>query len=235
MHADGRKQTPTITPEILGMLEWLSGTGWILRDESFVAIWCNEAYARFGGLTRDDIVGTRLTDFISQEAARDRERSYSAAIEEQRPVTNIQFNGDDRMLSIVFPIDEESFGYKGVLCMIQEAPRVLDADLDVIDTVVESPVLVRLASLSTAELRVLYYLAHGNTTQQISKSIFRSTKTIENQIASIHRKVGTATRGELVQFASGRGIEKYTPDEWEAIINSERSEYEIAKPESDLD
>jgi DNA-binding CsgD family transcriptional regulator len=232
MRSTTQRQTPTITPELLSILEWLSGTGWILRDDAFVAVWCNDAYARFNGLKPADIVGTRLRDFISEEAAQDREASYTIAIEERRPVTNIQFNGDSRTLSIVFPIDKESFGHSGVLCMIQEAPRVIDHDLDIIDTIIKSPVLNRLVSLSIAELRILYYLAGGNSTTQISKTLSRSAKTIENQIASIHKKVGTTTRGELVQFVCGRGIEKYTPDEWEAIINSERAQFEIRSPET---
>lgn len=224
MHARS-KQTPKVTPEMLGLLEWLSGSGWILRNEDFVAIWCNEAYAAIGNLKPEDVVGTKLADYIGDDAAKDRERSYSVAIEENRPVTNIQFTGDDRMLSMIFPIDEEAFGHKGVLCMIQEAPRGDNLKLKEIETVVQSPVFVQLAALSTAELRVLYYLARGNSTQQISEKLFRSTKTVENQISNIHRKIGTKSRGELVQFASGRGIEKYTPDEWESIITTARAEF----------
>jgi DNA-binding CsgD family transcriptional regulator len=222
MHAKPH-QTPKITPETLEFLEWHMGTGWVLRDEHFVAIWCNNTYARFGGFPREKIIGTRLSDFIGEQAAKDREHAYAVAINEHRPVSNIQFNGDDRMLSTVFPIDEESFGHKGVLCMIQETPKTYPIELDDVDTIIQSPVFTKLASLSTAELRVLYYLANGNTTQEISERLFRSTKTIENQISSIHKKIGTATRGELVKFASGRGIEKYTPDEWESIITAPSS------------
>lgn len=217
MHAKPN-QTPKITPETLPFLEWHMGTGWVLRDEHFVAIWCNDTYARFGGFPRERIIGTRLSDFISEQAAKDRERAYEIAIIENRPVSNIQFNGDDRMLSTVFPIDEESFGHKGVLCLIQEAPKTYTLELGDVESIIQSPVFTKLATLSTAELRVLYYLANGNTTQEIAERLFRSIKTVENQISSIHKKVGTATRGELVNFASGRGIEKYTPEEWESII-----------------
>ena len=176
MHARS-KQTPKVTPEMLGLLEWLSGSGWILRNEDFVAIWCNEAYAAIGNLKPEDVVGTKLADYIGDDAAKDRERSYSVAIEENRPVTNIQFTGDDRMLSMIFPIDEEAFGHKGVLCMIQEAPRGDNLKLEAIETVVQSPVFVQLAALSTAELRVLYYLARGNSTQQISENRPKPSKT----------------------------------------------------------
>lgn len=161
-------------------------------------------------------------------------------MEENRPVTNIQFSGDDRLISTVFPIEEQLFGHRGALCMIQEAPKVFDNDHTTIDLIVESPVFLRLAPLSTSELRILYHLAKGKTTQQIASDLFRSNKTVENQISNMHKKLGTSSRGQLVQFASGRGIEKYTPDQWETIITSVRTDFDAtggankaAKPNTD--
>ena len=222
---NNKQRTPKITPETLEFLEWHLGVGWVLRDEQYIAKWCNETYSRFGGFPREKIIGTRLSDFIAEPAAKDRERSYEIAINENRPVSNIQFNGDDRMISTIFPIDEESFGHKGVLCMIQEAPKTYTIELDEVEHIVKSPVFSKLAPLSTAELRVLYYLASGSSTQEISSQLFRSMKTIENQISSIHKKLGTSSRGELVKFASGRGIERYSPEEWESIITGSISTF----------
>lgn len=214
------RQIPDITPKTLTLLEWLSGTAWVLRNEDLVATWCNDAYAQLAKSTHDEVIGSRLTDIMPEQAARDREASYILALSSKKPVRSIQFSADDRMLSILFPIDEQAFGYKGVLCLIQEAPEITEMDPSEIDVMVQSPVLDRLAALSTAELRVLYHLACGRSTLEISKQLFRSTKTIENHIASIHNKIGSKSRGELVQFASGRGLKKYTPEEWEAIITN---------------
>lgn len=35
------RQTPRITPDMLDLLSWTAGTGWVLRDERLVARWCN--------------------------------------------------------------------------------------------------------------------------------------------------------------------------------------------------
>ncbi len=227
------RELPNITPETLVFLEWLSGTAWVLRNEQLVAIWCNDAYAQLAKTTREKVIGTDLTDVIPLQAARDREASYIRAMETQKPIRSIQFSADDRMLSILFPINERAFGHKGVLCMLQEDPAITDIDPLEIDVILESPVLDKLAALSTAELRVLYHLACGRTTFEISKQLFRSTKTIENHIASIHNKIGTKSRGELVQFASGRGLKKYSPEEWEAIITNPVTKHYIPSKQQD--
>lgn len=214
------RQLPNITPETLVFLEWLSGTAWVLRNEQLVAIWCNDAYAQLAKSTREQVIGTNLADVIPLQAAQDREASYIRAMETQRPIRSIQFSADDRMLSILFPINEHAFGHKGVLCMLQEDPVITDINPMEIDVIVKSAVLNQLAALTTSELRVLYHLACGRSTLEISEQLFRSNKTVENHIANIHNKIGTKSRGELVQFASGRGLKKYTPEEWEAIITN---------------
>jgi two-component system response regulator NreC len=60
--------------------------------------------------------------------------------------------------------------------------------------------------LSARESEVLRLIALGYTSAEIGCKLHLSRRTIETHRASIHRKLGLATRAELVHFALRRHL-----------------------------
>lgn len=60
--------------------------------------------------------------------------------------------------------------------------------------------------LSPRETEVLRLIALGHTSAEIARKLHLSRRTIETHRASIHRKLGLATRAELVHFALRRHL-----------------------------
>ncbi len=62
------------------------------------------------------------------------------------------------------------------------------------------------------------FSAKGMSTNDIASTLNRSSKTIEKQVNSIHTKLGTHSRAELVRYATERGIQSFTDEDWTAIV-----------------
>jgi two-component system, NarL family, response regulator NreC len=60
--------------------------------------------------------------------------------------------------------------------------------------------------LSTREVEVLRLITLGHTSVEIAGRLDLSPRTVESHRARIHRKLGLATRAELVRYALGRGL-----------------------------
>ena len=80
---------------------------------------------------------------------------------------------------------------------------------------VSPPVAVRLDSLNSSltehkltarEVEVLRLIALGHTSVEIARKLHLSPRTVETHRAHIHRKLGLATRAELVRYALRRGL-----------------------------
>ncbi|MGH7330143.1 MAG: response regulator transcription factor, partial [Polyangiaceae bacterium] len=65
---------------------------------------------------------------------------------------------------------------------------------------------VETTPLTPAERRVLEALAEGYPTKEIAAVTGRSSKTVNNQITSILRKLQARSRGEAVARARRRGL-----------------------------
>jgi two-component system, NarL family, response regulator NreC len=61
-------------------------------------------------------------------------------------------------------------------------------------------------ALSPREVEVLRLIALGNTSVEIARKLHLSPRTVETHRANIHRKLGLATRAELVRYALRRGL-----------------------------
>jgi len=156
-------------------------------------------------------------------AARERGAIHRRVIETGRPSSQHEFLHDSRLRSTVLPLDADGFGHAGVLVVLKHAP--FEPHLDSAAArlpLIASPALGRLVHLSSRELQVLYYIASGMTTNAIAESACRSSKTIEKQINSIHTKLRTGSRAELVRFAAERGIQSFSDDEWQDIVEGAR-------------
>lgn len=62
--------------------------------------------------------------------------------------------------------------------------------------------------LTPRETEVLRLIALGHTSVEIARKLHLSPRTIETHRTRIHRKLGLATRAELVRYALGRGLLK---------------------------
>ena len=60
-----------------------------------------------------------------------------------------------------------------------------------------------LSSLTSAEMRVLRQLATHLTLAEVAQELFVSRATVKNQVASIYRKLGVASRSEAVDVLGG--------------------------------
>jgi len=209
---------PSIKQECLLLLETFEISACVLRDEQFNLIWCNNAYARLHNKTKDELIGTSLRDLISDECAAEREHAMQQVLDQDQMLTAIQFGSGERQLCAFFPISEEEFGHRGTLAMIQPAPSSEALQPRNIDMLLQTPCLNNLSILSTAEMRVLHHIARGLSTKDIATELHRSERTIENHIGSIHSKLNTTSRAQLVKYAVDRGLHGFPADHWEHII-----------------
>lgn len=61
-------------------------------------------------------------------------------------------------------------------------------------------------ALSPREVEVLRLIALGHTSVEIARKLHLSPRTVETHRANVHRKLGLATRAELVRYSLGRGL-----------------------------
>ncbi len=61
-------------------------------------------------------------------------------------------------------------------------------------------------TLTPREVEVLRLIALGHTSVEIARKLHLSPRTVETHRAHIHRKLGLATRAELVRYALRRGL-----------------------------
>lgn len=209
--------------EVLSVLGCLTGVAALVRDEALALVWCNDAYARLSKRPKQELLGTRIGDHIPRAAAEER-----AAVLERIMRTGVseayyQFAADKRLLCRAFACEPASFGHGGVLVIVQEAPLGTALATDEPLPVLSTPLLDELDALSPSELRALYHLALGRSTADIAETLCRATKTVEKHIESVHRKLGTSSRAAIVRLATERGLQAFTPDEWEAIIRGAKA------------
>ena len=60
--------------------------------------------------------------------------------------------------------------------------------------------------LTPREREVLQLIAEGKSNKEVAAALFVSPTTIETHRARIYRKLGLATRSQVVRYALGRGL-----------------------------
>ncbi|MBL4697545.1 MAG: PAS domain-containing protein [Phycisphaerales bacterium] len=215
-------KTPrAIRPDDFEIMEQLPGIVGIARDEDLRMFWCTSAFFRVveSVESAEDMMGKTLHDVLPKSAADEREKTIRKVIETGQAISHYQFSADSRVITTMFPLDEEAFGHRGVMAIIKDAPVDARLGIDRELPVLSTPNLAQLNALTSRELEVLHYVAQGLSTAQIGETLTRSPKTIENHINSIHAKLETHSRSQLVRYACERGIQSFSNDEWLSIIN----------------
>ncbi len=216
--------TRAIRPDDFEIFAQVPGIACVARDEDLRLFWCTPEFYRIPGKVElaDDMIGTTLEEVLPIRAAREREEIARRVMETGVSVSHYQFSADSRVLATIFPLDEEAFGHRGIFAIVKDAPvhERLEADRDI--PVLITPNLTALGSLSLRELEVLHYIAVGMTTREIAEKLFRAEKTIEHHVNSIHSKLDTHSRAQLVRWASERGIQTFSDEEWSSIVEGAR-------------
>ncbi|MBO6512430.1 MAG: helix-turn-helix transcriptional regulator [Phycisphaerales bacterium] len=216
--------TRPIRPDDFGVFAQIPGIAAVARDQDLRLFWCTKAFVKVAGTvdSSEDIHGTTLNEILPMGAAKERTLIHQRVMETGESTSHYQFSADARVLCTVFPLDEDAFGHKGVFAIVKDAPvntRLCEFhDIDVLST----PNLLRLGVLSSRELEILHYVATGMSTHEIAELVCRADKTIEHHVNSIHGKLGTHSRAQLVRFASERGIQSFTAEEWASIVRGAR-------------
>jgi DNA-binding CsgD family transcriptional regulator len=191
-----------------------------VRDDALNLVWCNHWYARhvFGndGMPPTALGGT-LADLIPGEATAERESIQRSVIASGQGVQHFQLSRDCRFLCSIQPLDESSFGHRGLVAVVCPATSSSLPMGPEIPTLRTPAMPSGLSVLSRRELEVLYLCGRGRSAPQIAKQLFRSSKTIEHHIQSIHGKMGFHQRGDLVRFCVERGLHLFTWDDWQRL------------------
>lgn len=216
MSSSGRR----IRPDDFELIAQIPGIAAVARDEDLRLFWHSPSCEWVPGKGGVSVVlmGTVLEDVISEAGARERNVVHRRVMETGVAESHYRLSLGARVLCTVYPLDEGAFGHRGIFSIAMDAPiesRLIDDDpIPILST----PNLSELSSLSTRELEVLHYVASGLSTQQIADKLCRAIKTVEHHINSIHGKLGTHSRSELVRFTSERGIQSFSDEEWGMIV-----------------
>lgn len=213
-----------IRPDDFEIIAQIPGIAAVARDADLRLFWCTSSFYRISGTVEDsqDMMGTTLKDVLSKTAAQERTKIHHHVMETGEILSHYQFSVDSRVLCTIFPLDEQAFGHKGIFAVVKDAPvnARLGENKDI--PVLSTPNLCALSVLSARELEVLHFVATGLMTNEIAEKVCRAKKTIEHHINSIHSKLGTHSRAQLVRFASERGIQSFSDEEWSSIVKGAR-------------
>jgi len=213
-----------IRPDDFEIMAQIPGIAAVARDESLRLFWCTPSFYRVSGKVEfaNDMMGTMLADVLPEAAAKERTEIHQRVMETGETLSHYQFSVDSRVMCTIFPLDEEAFGHRGIFAIVKDAPVYARLGEDREIPVLSTPNLFELNSLSFRELEVLHYVAIGMTTHAIAEKVCRADKTIEHHVNSIHGKLGTHSRAQLVRWASERGIQSFTDAEWDSIVRGAR-------------
>jgi len=152
-------------------------------------------------------IGASLWDLFPQSWARERERIYQKALAEHRTLVIRHIRRAKRVQSTCHPIYGEEDNPQALLIFSvageTEVPEE-DSELEVIESGIVD--LGPLDRLTRRELEVLALVGHGMGREQIARTLYRSPKTVDNHMAAISAKLGSANRAELVKIASTAGL-----------------------------
>ncbi len=209
-----------IRPDDFEIISQMPGIAAVARDQDLRLFWCTPSFYRVSGKVEcaENMIGTTLEDVLPVTAARERALIHQQVMDTNEAQSHYQFSVDSRVLCTIFPLDPEAFGHKGIFAVVKDAPVNARLGEHREIPVLMTPNLYTLNALSARELEVLYFVATGLKTDQIAERVNRATKTIEHHINSIHKKLGTHSRAQLVRFSSERGIQSFSSEEWSSIV-----------------
>lgn len=190
----------------------------LARDLDYRLIWCNKQYAKNMGSTPEALVGTYLSDTMTVQQAREREKIYEEVKASGCMHAHQQMWEGARWLTRCWMLDPDAFGQEGYFVLITRLCDGLPTNLDKV-TLIRSADLGHFESLTPRELEVLYYLGMGLSVADVAKTLFRSEKTIGRHAESIYKKMGYANRAALVKDVVKNGLVSFSGEEWKKLTD----------------
>ena len=212
-----------LTIEHVAGIATVPGLAFTVRDGRFRLVRCNQAFAAASGVKMETLPGTTLADILPPDAAAERMEIQKRVMSTGKSERFFQLASDRRLICMIAPLDESSWGHPGTFGCFQEIPAT--GSLVAVDELptLRTPCLDRLDRLTPRELEVLYFIAQGITSAAAADELGCSAKTVENHVESIHRKLRTSGRAGLVRYTSERGIQSFGRDEWFAMVETKRA------------
>lgn len=195
-----------------------SGVCALARDLDLRLLWCNEQFATNMDSTPDALIGTMLSDVMTEEQAREREKVFDKVKEDGCMHAHQQIWVGARWLTRCWPLDPEAFGQEGYFLLITRLCDGLPANLEKVK-LVRSADLGHFESLTPRELEVLYYLGMGLSVADVAKTLCRADKTIGRHAESIYKKMGYSNRAALVKDVVKNGLISFSCEEWKKLTD----------------
>lgn len=213
----------------LAMIDCLPGVWAVGRDAELRIFWINTLQERMSRLPREELIGSPLRGKMPAPGAEERERLILEVMRtgEVRHVYQVAFSGQ-RVLCTILPLDAGDFGHAGVMSLMRFDPSGHVSGAGVLQT----PRIFansRFAALTKRELEVLHPISAGLSSAEIGELLGRSERTISQHLRSIHTKLGTGSRSELMFLAIEAGVCGFSPSEWSALIEGEMKMREAAR------
>lgn len=197
-----------------------SGVCALARDLDYRLLWCNEQYATNMDSTPEQLIGTMLSDSMTEEQACEREKQFEEVKEDGCMHAHQQVWVGARWLTRCWPLDPEAFGQEGYFVLITRLCDDLPQSLLTEDVrLIRSADLGHFESLTPRELEVLYYLGMGLSVADVAKTLFRADKTIGRHAESIYKKMGYSNRAALVKDVVENGLVSFSGEEWKKLTD----------------
>lgn len=219
------EQTRKIRPDELKIFDQIPGIAAVARDQDLRLFWSTPSCQRVPGKDGEavSLMGTMLEDVISEQGASERNEVHRRVMETGQAESHYRMSLGTRVLCTVFPLDEGAFGHRGIFAVSVDAAVGGWVEGKETVPILSTPNLHELSVLSSRELEVVHYVAKGMSTNDIAETLCRANKTVEHHVNSIHGKLGTHSRAELVRFVCERGIQSFSDQEWLEIVAGARA------------
>jgi DNA-binding CsgD family transcriptional regulator len=205
----------------LPLIDRLPGMWAVGRDAELKIFWISRSQERMSRLPREALIGASLYGKMPAPGAEERERVIREVMQTGvvQHVYQAAFSGQ-RVLATLLPLDEADFGHAGVMMLLRFDPSGTVPGARTLQT----PRIfsdAKMATLTRREMEILHPISHGLTSAEIGERLGRSERTVSQHLRSIHTKLGTHSRSELMFLSIEGGISGFSSEEWAALIDGE--------------
>lgn len=183
-------------------------------------LWYNDAFAEFASGAAGGQRPDHIFQVMPRLLAEERLAALEPALSTGNPVEYMQYLAGSRRWTYARALDPACGLGRAVVVTLAPCLRPMERTVGL--PLLDHADLDEMRKLSFRELIVLRLIAEGLSATECAKVEHRSTKTVENQLASVYSKLKIPNRARLIQFACERGILGFTRDEWRRIIDASR-------------
>ena len=197
-----------VTATLRAVLASDPGVGFSVVDLAGVIRFANaRATEMFLGVSPEKAIGSTLDELYGRDWAAERITVLERVLGTGRPALLRHIRRGKQLQSTIRLLSSEQGSPQPVSVVTVEGEH--DPSFGDEFHVIESGImdLGPLAPLTAREREVLSLVGHGMSTNQMAAALFRSPRTIERHLDSIRQKLHTASRLQLVSYATAAGLE----------------------------